>query len=429
MLATTRHLTALAAATLVAAPLAATVITAVPAPASAQPAPRLDPGSTYRRELVIHTPVIPAKPDVVLVVDTTASMGGALANVAANLRAIIDAVRASQPSAHFAIATYRDVGDGPALFQIAQPLTDDSEALQAAVARLTVGGGQDTPEAWINALFQLGTGAIAWRPNSHRVAVLIGDASSHDPSGGHQLSDATAALTAADISVLAVNVDTGGADGLDATGQASTITDGTDGQLVTAVPGAVAEAIVAGLRGGEVTVAPQPASCDDGMSVTLDDGAQTVPGGSYAVYATTIVVSNDAPQGRALHCRIPVRLVGQDGPAQLVLLDQAVRVTDVTPPQRSCTAVRGVYRMSATDNHDPRPVLYLRDTGDPTVNFGPYPSGTTFRLRAAGPAGPASTPGAGVDHVVALTGDPQVAAGDAAGNISTTTVCDGSRAD
>lgn len=142
---------------------------------------RTDPGATIGINKVVSTPPIPPKPDVVLLVDTTGSMGTAIANVRTNLQQVITNVRTAQPSAEFAVASYRDEGDGAELFRVRQNLTGDATALQTAVDGLAAGGGGDTPEAWVNALFQVSDGAVAYRSGSSRLVVLVGDAPSHDP--------------------------------------------------------------------------------------------------------------------------------------------------------------------------------------------------------------------------------------------------------
>src|SRR5206468_8733633 len=125
-------------------------------------------------------------------------------------------------------------------------------------------GGGDTPEAQVNALFQLGNNAAGFRSGSTRVIVWFGDSSGHDPSNGHSLADAIGALTAANVTVIAIPV-TGG-DGLNSTGQATAVANATGGQVMPAAdPSEVAAAILAGLRNLPVTVTPSP-SCDSGLT-------------------------------------------------------------------------------------------------------------------------------------------------------------------
>ncbi|MET7967323.1 vWA domain-containing protein [Micromonospora sp. NPDC005305] len=147
------------------------VVTAVATPAWAAPGVdpatvdrSADPGATIGISKVVSTPPIPPNPDVVLLVDTTGSMGAAIANVRTNLQQVINNVRGAQPSAQFAVASYRDEGDGAELFRVRQDLTGDATALQNAVDGLAAGGGGDVPEAWVNGLFQVSDGGIAYAP-------------------------------------------------------------------------------------------------------------------------------------------------------------------------------------------------------------------------------------------------------------------------
>ena len=52
----------------------------------------LDPGSSVTVTKTVTTPEIAPMPDIVLLVDRTGSMGGAIGNVKANMNAIVAAV-------------------------------------------------------------------------------------------------------------------------------------------------------------------------------------------------------------------------------------------------------------------------------------------------------------------------------------------------
>src|SRR5262245_867478 len=60
-----------------------------------------NPGTSFDVDKTVHTPEIPPKPDIVLLVDTTGSMGSAIANVRTNLHTVVTDVRAAQPAAEF----------------------------------------------------------------------------------------------------------------------------------------------------------------------------------------------------------------------------------------------------------------------------------------------------------------------------------------
>jgi hypothetical protein len=389
-----------------------------------------DPGSTITVTKTVHTPAIPPKPDVVLLVDTTGSMGPSIANVQANLHTVISTVRASQPSAEFAVASYRDEGDGAELFTVRQDLTADETAVQTAVDGLAVGGGGDIPEAWVNGLFEVSTGAVSYRADSSRIVVLVGDAPSHDPSNGHTLTDAIGVLNADEARVVAVNVS-----GLDSAGQATSVTAATGGTLVPAT-GDVSAAILAGLRDLDVTVKPVVGACDSGLTASFALASVTVPSGTDATFTETLTVASTAPQGTTVHCAVDFTLNGASGGSAFVQ-HASIAVNDVTAPVASCVPgpnpaghipasgnPDGFYRIGATDNVDTAVDVFVHDTGSAAV-FGPYPAGTVIKLVQAPGATPSVKPGTGaVDYKITLKGDASIVGVDDAENVSTPVVCE-----
>ena len=99
--------------------------------------------------------------DVYFLIDTTGSMGGAIANITSSLSTagtgIIDQVRASIPQANFGIGEFKDWGDGT-LFVNRQDISADPAASQAAVGTLRASGGGDGPEGGVPAAFSAITG-------------------------------------------------------------------------------------------------------------------------------------------------------------------------------------------------------------------------------------------------------------------------------
>ncbi len=392
-----------------------------------------DPGELIHLTKTVATPPIPPKPDIVLLVDKTGSMGGELANVKANFSSIVSQVQAVQSDAQFAVAAYCDFGEAAPAFELFTDLTGDATALTTAINDVDLCDGGDAPEAQLNALWEIGGGgdAVSFRPDSSRIVVWYGDNPGHDPSGGHTEVDATQSLLEVEAKVLAIS--TGGADNLDGTGQATRITDATGGDLLSGVAaGDVSDAILAGLQNLDVTVAGAP-TCDPGLSIGLSPAVQTVQSGTDAVFDETITVAPDATQGATLQCTVAFTLNGSDaGPAftQTVSID----VNDVTPPSVSCPPgpnpagtepsadnQDGFFQMLASDNVDAAVPIYIKDLGSGTV-FGPYPSGTTFKLTQA--------PGARVKvrdfpgdvaWKFTFNGDAQLIATDAAGNTATAT--------
>jgi uncharacterized repeat protein (TIGR01451 family) len=289
----------------------------------------VNPGDSFNVAKTVHTPVIPPNPDVVFLADTTGSMGATLANVKANASAIMGTVAAAPGvgTPEFAVAQYKDfnIPDGcsPSSafpFNIDQGITATTGDVQTAINTWSAGGGCDTPEAQINALWELaqpGAGVFRAPGTSSRIIVWFGDSSGHDPSGGHTIGDAISALQAANARVIAVPVSTGG-DGLDNTGQATQITSapptGAGGVLLSSTdPDDVSDAILTGLQNLPVTVS-HTETCDPDLTVSLSPtSSETVISGSDVTYDETVSVAATNPGGVTLHCTVQFFLNGVSG--------------------------------------------------------------------------------------------------------------------
>lgn len=338
-----------------------------------------DPGSSLSVSKTVTTPEIPPRPDVVLLADTTGSMGGSLANVKAQLGDITSTVTAAQPDAQFAVTSYRDQFDGAEFFRVRTALTAVVADVQSGVDGLFAGGGGDIPEGQLNALTRIATGAVTFRPDSTRIVVWFGDASGHDPSNGATRASTIAALQAAGIKVIAINVP--GGDGLNATGQAADIASATGGTFQNASSSDDLSAqIVAGLTNLPTTVTWSLVSCSPSLAVGLTPTQQVVTSGDAALFDETIAVAAGAAQGSTLTCSVQFLLNGIDaGPDFRQSI--SVRVNDVTPPVVTvddrtveATSPAGAivtYPATATDNVD----------GPLTPTCTP-PSGSQFALGA-----------------------------------------------
>ncbi|WP_269671476.1 VWA domain-containing protein [Streptomyces pactum] len=302
-----------------------------PAVSPALVAQALDPGASHTVTKTVRTPVVPPRPDVVLLVDDTGSMSDSIENVESRLRAITDAVTAEQPDARFAVAAYGDAVDGENAYRVLQGLTDDMDAVKRGVEQLKADLGNFSPaEDWINALWQVavnGEGGTEFRNEANPVVVLVGDASSHDPSLGHTLTEATDALRNVGARVIAVDIATPIGDGLDGNGdngngnpgepthepgQATRVTNATGGKLFSGIdPDKVADTIVEGLTNLPATVSYRTLACHPWLSVTLEPATRTVTSGQSATFTETITVADDAPQGAQLRCDIQFLVDGK----------------------------------------------------------------------------------------------------------------------
>ncbi|BCT77124.1 hypothetical protein SCMU_29660 [Sinomonas cyclohexanicum] len=394
----------------------------------------VNPGDTIHVAKTVSTPTIPPKPDIVLVVDSTGSMEGAIGNVKTEMGNIVSTVQAAQPDAQFAVADYKDFNSGdPYGFRLDTDLTASAATAQSAVNSITASGGGDIPESQLNALWEIGSGgnAVTFRPGSSRIVVWFGDEPGHDPSNGHTLADAIASLQGVNAKVLALSV---GDDHLDATGQATAITNATGGSLMTGIPtGGVSSAILSGLSNlpAEVTAST---TCDTGLSLAFTPALpQTVASGKDLTLDEAITVAADAPQGSTLNCTTQFKINGADA-GDAFKQTVAITVNDVTPPTVSCgpgvnpdgKAVpgyqqAGFYQMVANDNL-PGVTVSIKDNATGTT-FGPYDPGTYFKLtQAPGTAASSVSPFSGaVAWQFLFKGDATLIATDAAGNTATAT--------
>lgn len=396
----------------------------------------LDPGTSIHVTKTISTPAIPPRPDVVLVVDSTGSMGPAIANVQSEMKTIVSTVKAEQADAQFAVVDYKDVVDGAGVFRVRTDLTDNPATAQAAVNGISAGGGGDLPEAQLNALWQIGSGggAITFRPGSSRVVVWFGDASGHDPSLGHTLADAIASLQGVSARVVAISVNSGSGDGLNGTGQATAITSATGGRFFSSVSATgLSTAILEGLTNLPATVTAETV-CSPGLTLGFSPALpQTVTSGADVVLGETISVAADAPQGSTLTCTTRFKINGADAGDDFVQT-VSIGVNDVTPPTVACGPgvnpagktpagwqQAGFFQLVADDNLG-EVTVSIRDNGTGTT-FGPYAAGTYFKLtQAPGASTSTTTPFSGaVDWHFTFRGDATLTATDPAGNTATTT--------
>jgi hypothetical protein len=289
----------------------------------------LAPGQSTVIAKTVSTPAVPPKADIVFLVDTTGSMDvpvppstvAPISDLKQNVPTILRDIAASQPDAQFAVVGYGDLDDPgdpttdppipPSIpFQVVQDLTSDRAAVTAGLNRLAAVGGDDEDEDGINALVRVSTGDVSFRPGGTRIVVLIGDAASHDPSGGHTLGNAISALQAASIRVIALKIGN-----LDRLGQASAITKATNGELLTGVdPAEVTPVIRQALQSLPVTVTSTLSGCDPNLRVTLTTANPTVTSGGVVGFTETVTVSPDAVPGSTLTCTVQFLLNGTAAP-------------------------------------------------------------------------------------------------------------------
>ncbi|HET6707234.1 VWA domain-containing protein [Amycolatopsis sp.] len=302
-------------------------------------------GSSAAIAKTVPTDKVPAKPDIVLLMDQSSSMGTALGDMQTNLTHVMGTLSTAQPEAQYAAVAFGDRDDivdannpNGRLFQVQQDLTKDQTAVTDAFKKITPFGGGDVPEDWVYALDRIATGAVTFRPDSSKIVVLAGDAPSHDPSGvprqptqGVTLAQAIEHLKAQGIRVVAVSAGNGGG-GLDATGQATQLVTATDGVIASTDPGNLSTVITEKIGDLGVRVQPVP-FCDPGLTLTFNpEGTQQVPGGTDARFTEFAAVAATAPLGAVLRCRVEFRIDGENFVRPGYTEDVTVRVKDPRLP-------------------------------------------------------------------------------------------------
>lgn len=128
------------------------------------------------------------KTDILLLVDTTGSMGTALQPAVEDVQEITERVRGELGDVSFGVAQVRDYPiedffaeptDRP--YQVVQPITGDSKAVANALDSLVATGGGDGPEAYGRALRDADVGGgLGWRGGARRLVVMVADDVPHD---------------------------------------------------------------------------------------------------------------------------------------------------------------------------------------------------------------------------------------------------------
>jgi hypothetical protein len=263
--------------------------------------------------------------DVLFLVDVTGSMGDEITQVRSGLRGtIVPGIAAAIPDVHFSVAQYGDFPIAPygepedLPFLLRTASTSDLPSVQRGLDQLVAGGGSDTPESGVEALYLMATGERAgllvpprrcaagtigypcFRREGTRIVIFVTDAPSHngpagaDPYGPdvapppHTYPEALAALRGIGAKVLGlysgfgedagrmeletIARDTGA---ISASGEPIVIDIGADGanlgpSVVSAVQTLVDEAPI------DITIALEDDPSDDLDALTFVRGIETV---------------------------------------------------------------------------------------------------------------------------------------------------------
>jgi hypothetical protein len=123
--------------------------------------------------------------DLIFCIDVTGSMEDDIASVKAAASNIVNTIAAKNDNYRVAIIAYRDWDDtmGYAMFED-YAFSNDKSAIIANINSLSVGGGDDEPEAVFEALMRAIDSKVVggWRNNGNKQIILMGDAPPHNPS-------------------------------------------------------------------------------------------------------------------------------------------------------------------------------------------------------------------------------------------------------
>jgi hypothetical protein len=114
--------------------------------------------------------------DIVIVFDSTSSMGGEINQVKAQIYRIGTALHRLVPKTQIGMCTYRDASDAYVVRGL--PLTDDLSRIDRFLAGVSAGGGGDREEA-VQAGLEWAVRHNDFRPDARKVILLFGDAPPH----------------------------------------------------------------------------------------------------------------------------------------------------------------------------------------------------------------------------------------------------------
>ena len=136
----------------------------------------------------LHLDGLPARADIIVAIDTTGSMGTALANAKADAVQICTDVQAAIPGARFAAVEFQDYpidpygNAGDVAYELHTTYTSSCAAFSAGVAAMTLGIGGDFPEANNRVHFEAYSDAAllaARDPLATRFLVMLADDRPH----------------------------------------------------------------------------------------------------------------------------------------------------------------------------------------------------------------------------------------------------------
>jgi len=355
------------------------------------PPPSITPSSVARTiadgqseniNKTVQTPTIPPLVDIFLLEDETGSFGDDIANLVAVAGPLWDAIAASGTNFTMGVGGFRDFAQdgwgstGDWVYRRLSDLTTTKATFTGAVGSLTAGGGNDGPEAQLEALHYVAVPAHAaidsngdldttdandtptglqptWRVGATRIVLLATDASCHvqGDAGGWpgDAGTASAATTATALSaagITLIGLTPGGAGTIACVDTLAANTGGSV-QATTASGSAIKDAILAGLSAVQIKVS-MTSDCSTAtggvVSTSFAVQNQVVNSGAVVNFVETISVSaGPADQGKTYQCDDWVLIDSGSGPVPMtdaagnvIKEHKKIHVPDTTPPRAAC---------------------------------------------------------------------------------------------
>lgn len=187
--------------------------------------------------------------DLYFLVDITNGQQAAINALASGLNNIVSARTAVSSNVRFGLGVYNGQ-QGSAGFSTKLAFTSDSNSLQTQLNSLTtVGGSNGGNAATLEALYSVAQSSIGWENVARKIVVLVGGKAGYEPTcvGNRQINrnHVLSVLKNRQISLVSMNLgglnsapqagsaSCGGPVGTPGSNQASHLTDGTGGKLVS----------------------------------------------------------------------------------------------------------------------------------------------------------------------------------------------------
>ena len=153
----------------------------------------LGAGESAKVDKILHLDARPEFADIIIAIDTTSSMGGAIAQAKMEAIQICNDVKAQIPGARFAVVDFKDYpfspyggpGDYPYLLKTPTGFVADCATFAVAINTMSASGGNDFPEAYNRVFFEAYSDpvvALSRNPQAVQFLVVLGDAPPHDPT-------------------------------------------------------------------------------------------------------------------------------------------------------------------------------------------------------------------------------------------------------